>query len=332
MIKSLEADFGNIQNKNEVYTFKSEITWNEVHIELLPDDIIVGDELRRIVRDEDGNIPNWVRPLVSNQDYIRITPSGKVYGKSGKELKTRTSAGKYIIRGLDEKHKQHSISVLKELAIAFCYDKYSTVNKVDNLTELKNGMDITTLVIPDIHTTRFADGKHVDGYKQFQHMHIRCSEEYKVSHHTYKDCFVSEEFNNFEYFKLWYDNNIYHIFSGKLQLDKDITGFGYYSEKTCLLVPDYINTYFINGNSVSGLTFRNGRFIAHCSKFKSEKKSTYISSHNTEKEAHKAWADFKNEQLQKVVLPYFINDVHPEDRSNPMVLKVIEAIKNYKFV
>lgn len=66
---------------------------------------------------------------------------------------------------------------------------------------------------------------------------------------TYKNCKVSENFKNFQYFAEWCQNQIGFGKSG-FHLDKDILSSGdkLYSEDTCVFVPHQINTVFLTSS------------------------------------------------------------------------------------
>lgn len=67
----------------------------------------------------------------------------------------------------------------------------------------------------------------------------------------YKYCIVSEEFQSFEYFYLWYKKQIGSD-ETDWQLDKDIlsdSNSKIYSEDTCVLVPTVINSFFVKHNN-----------------------------------------------------------------------------------
>jgi len=101
----------------------------------------------------------------------------------------------------------------------------------------------------------WSNGKTTKIYQVWRNMIQRCYD--KKNHKripTYKGCLVCEEWHNFQNFAKWYDENFYQMGNANMELDKDILvkGNKIYSPETCVFVPRYINTLFINCNSVRG--------------------------------------------------------------------------------
>ena len=91
-------------------------------------------------------------------------------------------------------------------------------------------------------------------FRQWNDMIIRATnEDFKNRSHTYKDCSISENFKDFNYFHNWclqqtgYNKNGY-------ELDKDILikGNKEYSENHCCFVPKEINMQFVKSNTIRG--------------------------------------------------------------------------------
>ena len=83
----------------------------------------------------------------------------------------------------------------------------------------------------------------------------RCYDPYYINEHlTYIDCYVCEEWHNFQVFAKWFYENYYEIKNEKMNLDKDILikGNKLYSPETCLIVPERINTLFIKCDKSRG--------------------------------------------------------------------------------
>lgn len=75
----------------------------------------------------------------------------------------------------------------------------------------------------------------------------RCySEKYRDKKPSYVGCTVCEEWHNFQNFAKWYEENYYEFEDEIMQLDKDILvkGNRVYSPKTCLILPNSINSIF----------------------------------------------------------------------------------------
>lgn len=88
-------------------------------------------------------------------------------------------------------------------------------------------------------------------FKKWHAMLERCySEKSLVKRPSYKECYVSEEWKNFQNFARWFNSQIY---KNGWHLDKDllIKGNHLYSEGTCSLVPREINMLTVNGTPKS---------------------------------------------------------------------------------
>lgn len=112
-------------------------------------------------------------------------------------------------------------------------------------------------------------------YTLWRNMLKRCySEGQHVEQPTYKDCVVSDNFKNFQYFSKWCNNQIGFKQNG-YQLDKDILvkGNKVYSEDTCVFVPKELNLLLVSrqlhrGASPVGVNYhkRRKQYRARCNK------------------------------------------------------------------
>ena len=115
-------------------------------------------------------------------------------------------------------------------------------------------------------------GQFTQQYKTWYNMLIRCYNiDVITKYPTYQDCYVCDEWLNFQNFAKWYDENYYNVKNEPMHLDKDIL-IKYnkkYSPETCIFVPQRINVLFIKsdsarGNFPIGVTFRNGKYTSYC--------------------------------------------------------------------
>ena len=91
-------------------------------------------------------------------------------------------------------------------------------------------------------------GKQIKAYKVWVKMLQRCYDPYYLNEHpTYRDCYVCEEWHNFQNFGEWWEYNVYNCNNEKMCLDKDILvkGNKVYSPETCIIVPERINLLFV---------------------------------------------------------------------------------------
>lgn len=85
-------------------------------------------------------------------------------------------------------------------------------------------------------------------YIVWRNMIHRCYDPYELNkHQTYIDCYVCEEWHNFQNFAKWWEENYYNCNNEMMCLDKDILykKNNLYSPKTCIIAPERINKLFI---------------------------------------------------------------------------------------
>lgn len=95
------------------------------------------------------------------------------------------------------------------------------------------------------------DKKNTDAYGTWKNMIQRCYyEKTRNDHPAYADCTVCEEWLNFQKFADWYEENYYHIGTGRMHIDKDIIvkGNKEYAPDKCIFVPQRINMVFMRQN------------------------------------------------------------------------------------
>ena len=98
-------------------------------------------------------------------------------------------------------------------------------------------------------------GKQIKAYKVWLKMLQRCYDPYYLNEHlTYRDCYVCEEWHNFQNFGEWWEYNVYNCNNEKICLDKDILvkGNKVYSPETCIIVPERINLLFVKKDANRG--------------------------------------------------------------------------------
>ena len=159
--------------------------------------------------------------------------------------------------------------------------------------------------------------KHTRVYDTWYKMLERCySEKYHKKYPTYKDCTVCEELHNFQNFAKWYENNFYQVDDEKMCLDKDILvkHNKIYSPKTCIFVPERINTLFIKcdksrGNSVIGATLcKNGKYAVQCWLIDPEtgkSKRKHLGYYDTQEKAFQVYKYYKERNIKEVADYYF---------------------------
>jgi hypothetical protein len=166
-------------------------------------------------------------------------------------------------------------------------------------------------------------------YRTWHSMIQRCySKKYHKRQPTYKDCYVCDDWHNFQTFARWFDQNYYEIYGEQMALDKDILikGNKVYSPDTCIFVPRRINSLFIKCNESRGklpigITYNkhNKKYQATCYNTDSKVKNTTIGYYDSPEDAFQDYKIFK-ENVIKSTADKYKNDI-PE--------KLYTALYNY---
>jgi len=150
-------------------------------------------------------------------------------------------------------------------------------------------------------------------YKYWMSMFYRCyNEDYHKKENTYIDCFVCEEWHNYQSFGKWFDENYYEIENEVMQIDKDILikGNKIYSPKNCVFVPRSINNLFVKNDKVRGkypigVTERNNGYQARLNKnTKDIKLRISLGVFDTPQQAFNAYKIAKENYIKKVANDY----------------------------
>ena len=198
--------------------------------------------------------------------------------------------------------------------VKFLDTGYETITELRQIMkgQVKDRLKPTTFGVGIVGNSKtWIDNKPIRAYTLWQNMLKRCyDDKYKLIQQTYFDCYASENFKYFPYFKDWcerqlgfnyLDNegNIYHM-------DKDILvkGNKVYSEDLCVFVPREINNLFtktnINrGNHPIGVTFisRSGKYVSTLNCCGSRKTLGYF---NSAYEAFLCYKEAKESYIKEV--------------------------------
>ena len=202
----------------------------------------------------------------------------------------------------------------KDVEIQFLKTGY---RKVAEMKEVRSG-EIKDPYLPTVYGVGILGAKYptrVNGVKTKEYvlwtnMLVRCySDSSKKRRPTYKDCEVSDNFKNYEYFYEWCNKQIGFTNEGNenpFHLDKDllIKGNKVYSEDTCVFIPAEINTLLIKcvatrGEHLIGVSWHKTRkaFVAKVSKSKGKRE--YLGFFNTELEAFNAYKQAKESFIKE---------------------------------
>ena len=222
----------------------------------------------------------------------------------GKVCKSKSSGDFKIVKYNDARNVE----------IQFVNTGYETSAQ---LTNLRNG-NVKDRLSPSVYGVGELGTKYptkVNGvltkeYDLWHSMLRRCyNDTYQKKQPTYKDCEVSDNFKNYEYFYEWCHNQIGFGIEG-FELDKDllVKGNKVYSESACVFIPKEINLALIKctasrGEHLVGVYWCKTAkaFVARVNKNKGKRE--YLGLFNTEIEAFNAYKtakeSFIKEQAEK---------------------------------
>jgi hypothetical protein len=148
------------------------------------------------------------------------------------------------------------------------------------------------------------DGEHTVQYNIWMAMKQRCnSKDLHVAHPSYKNCYICEEWLDFQVFAKWFDANYVEGY----QLDKDllVKGNKMYSPDTCCFIPQEINLAIIKPcierELPIGVYKHRKRFVVH---IKENKQSKYLGLFSTVEEAANCYINNKKQQLKALACKY----------------------------
>ena len=175
------------------------------------------------------------------------------------------------------------------------------------------------------------NGKITDEYKIWYDMIQRCYEpKYQEKHPTYKGCKAENDWLNFQNMGEWIEDNYYEVPGEKMCLDKDILykGNKIYSRKTCIFVPQRINTLFIKCNKSRGKDpigvdqLPSGNYRVFCNN--GYGKYIYLGVYSTKEEAFRVYKEYKEKLIKETIDSY--EGIIPE----PHYSRLKTAMYNYE--
>lgn len=165
-----------------------------------------------------------------------------------------------------------------------------------------------------VYKERLPNGKRSIIYNKWRAMLQRCyGKSYIKRERTYDDCYVCEEWLNFQNFAKWMEENYYEIPGTKMHLDKDILKKGNkeYCPEYCCFVPAEINLIFSRNNSKNNKDDigvdeihkkKKIKYKARCRMSKGTHKTSKI--YDTFEEAKAAYIEMKNHRIHSVAEKY----------------------------
>lgn len=166
-------------------------------------------------------------------------------------------------------------------------------------------------------------------YDEWNHMLGRCYNPYALNKClTYIDCYVYDEWHNFQNFAKWYEENYYECNEEKMCLDKDILykGNKIYSPKTCIFTPEKINVLFVRqqrqrGNFPIGVSHHKSydKLEVYCRVNKKKVRLGFFELNQIE-DAFNCYKQFKENHIKQVADEY--KDLIPQ--------RLYDAMYNYE--
>lgn len=173
----------------------------------------------------------------------------------------------------------------------------------------------------------FRKTTHKAAYDKWFSMLSRCYDsKVQTNSPAYKDCYVCEEWLNFQEFAAWYySQNVESDYA----LDKDIIikGNKVYAPDRCALVPRKINNLFEKRRALRGIFpigiyhapyCKNNPFVASCND--GNGKNKHLGCFKSPEEAFLAYKKFKEALIKKMASEY----------KDKLILRVYEAMMNYQ--
>ena len=168
-----------------------------------------------------------------------------------------------------------------------------------------NPYDKTVLNVAYIGDGKYSKEKDKECYTCWHNILIRCFDaKYKEKYPTYKDARIVDEWLNFQTFSEWYYDNIYHVPSERMEIDKDILikDNKLYSPDNCVFVPRRINSLLINNKSLRGIypvgvDMHCGKIRARCNTLNGK---VFIGHFSTPEIAFDAYKKFKENYIKQL--------------------------------
>lgn len=146
-------------------------------------------------------------------------------------------------------------------------------------------------------------------YNKWRNMLMRCYDaNYINKTPTYIDCYVCDEWLNFQNFAEWYTKQKYYGLGYELDKDLLIDGNKIYSPNTCILVPQEINKLLIDreakrGDYPIGMCFDKKRNKFSVS-FSVNAKTKHLGRFDTVEQASQAYQAAKKANIKRMALEW----------------------------
>ena len=158
-----------------------------------------------------------------------------------------------------------------------------------------------------------SQGKHSKCFTTWYNMLMRCynTENIHERNYVYGQCYVCDEWLNYQNFAKWYYDNIYYVGDEQMCLDKDILfkNNKEYSDYYCIFVPQSINKLFTKTDKLRGEYPIGVYYYKNTNKFKAQynngrKHRVSLGYFNTVEEAFEEYKRYKEQYIKSVADEY----------------------------
>lgn len=168
------------------------------------------------------------------------------------------------------------------------------------------------------------NGSNTAAYSAWQAMIRRCYSLSQKARPTYINCYVCDEWFDFQIFSEWYVNQEHSNLG--YQLDKDVISVNnkMYSPDTCCLIPRELNILFTNsgatrGNYPQGVSFYKSR-NKYRAMLRVDGKNKHLGHFSCPQQAHQAYVVAKEANVKRMALEW-------KDR---ITTEVFDALMNWE--
>lgn len=189
--------------------------------------------------------------------------------------------------------------------------KVHTTYKAFKNSQVKNPYSKTICNLGYLGVGKYSHKEYEEIYEVWRNMIRRCYDPYRLNKKpTYINCYVCEEWHNFQTFAEWYEENYYEVPNERVELDKDILikGNKIYSPETCILVPRKINILFVKRDSKRGEYPIGVSYLKECDKFRAycdiQGKQKYLGIFDTFEQAFSVYKNFKESYIKQIADEY----------------------------
>ena len=213
---------------------------------------------------------------------------------------------------VEYKNSRHIIVEFQDEYKAKVHTQYGTFKNGN----IKNPYDKSVFGIGYVGEGMYNKKDYPHIYSKWYNMLMRCYDPYFINKEpSYADCFVCEDWHNFQNFGKWFEENIYECNNEKMHLDKDILvkGNKIYSPENCVFVTNRINILFIKhdadrGKYPIGVCWdkENNKFKAQCQILDKEnnRKQIYLGLYNISEDAFLAYKQYKESYIKQIADEY----------------------------